>query len=148
MFETKEMLPKVDLVYDTEIDDIKKEYFFSNTQSYQELQNMIKDYVGADCWAITVNDEIVFNSYLDNSKHIRRFIEEDVIRDKILEDPHGNLLVYIHRRKANARIRIYMLNIYSWTINIDYVFNEKKFLISYSQSEEFKRLITNHMREI
>ena len=137
----KKMLPKVELPYNPEIDGVNKEYFTSDEDknSYESLKNMIKDFIGADCWAMSVNDEIIFNNYLDNSKSIRAFIEESVIRDKIWKDPHENLLVYIHRRKSNARIRIYMFYITTWTLNIDYVFSEKKFYVSYSQSEEFSK---------
>lgn len=128
------MLPKVEHPYEPEIeivDGVKKEY---DGDSYIEFQNMIKSFLGADCWAMTVDNELIFNSYLDNSKAIRSFIEEDLIRDKILKNPHENLLVYLHRRKKNAQIRIYMFYEDSWTINIDYIYSEKKFYISYSQS--------------
>jgi hypothetical protein len=130
------MLPKVEHAYEPEIDiyGVKKEYDADDKSSYESLQNMIKSLINADCWAMTVNNEVIFDSFLDNSKSIRLFIEEDIIRDKIVEDPHGSLLVYLHRRKTNARIRIYMLYTNSWTMNIDYVYSEKKFYISYSQS--------------
>jgi hypothetical protein len=130
------MLPKVEHPYEPEIDGVKKEYDDEDKNSYEAFQNMLKDFISADCWAVTVDDEIIFSGYLDPSKSIRSFIEEAVIRDKILEDPHANLLVYLHRRKSNARIRIYMFYTSSWTINIDYNFSEKKFNISYSKSEE------------
>jgi hypothetical protein len=69
---------------------------------------------------------------------IRSQIESQVVRDKILENPHGYLLVFLHRRKTNAKIRIYMFYKYTWTVNIDYVVSENKYYISYSQSKEHK----------
>jgi hypothetical protein len=132
------MLPKVEHQYEPEIEivnDVKKEYDGDDQSSYIEFQNMIKSFLEADCWAMTVNNEVIFNSYLDNSKLIRSFIEETLIRDKILKDPHSNLLVYLYRQKINAQIRIYMFYKNSWTINIDYNYLENKFYISYSQSK-------------
>lgn len=131
------MLPKVEHPYEPAtdiVDGVKKEYDIQDKNSYESFQNMMKSFIGSDCWAVTVNDEVIFDSYLDNSKSIRSFIEEDLIRDKILEDPHGSLLVYLHRRRTNARIRIYMFYQDSWTMNIDYVFLEGKCYITYSKS--------------
>lgn len=131
------MLPKVEYPYEPEanmVNGVQKVYEAEDKNTYEAFQNMIKKFVGADCWAMTVNDEVIFDSYLDNSKSIRSFIEEDVIRDKIFNNPHETLLVYLHRRNANARIRIYMFYSEPWTLNIEYVYLEKKFYISYSQS--------------
>lgn len=126
------MLPKVELErsFDPGFDNVKKEYSMSE---YQELIEKLKEFIGSDCWGLTVNDDVIFDSYLDNSKSIRLFIEEDVIRDKILNDPHGRLLVYLHRRQSNSRIRIYMSYTEPWTINIDFVYSDKKFYIYYSK---------------
>jgi hypothetical protein len=131
------MLPKVEHPYEPEtniVNDVKKEYDLNDKIIYEDFQNMIKGFISADCWGVTVDDEVVFDSYLDNSKSFRSFIEEDVIRDKILEDPHGSLLVYLHRRRTNSRIRIYMFYEDCWTMNIDYVYLEKKCYITYSKS--------------
>lgn len=136
-FYQKEMLPKVEYPYEPEanmVNGVQKVYEAEDKNTYEAFQNMIKEFIGSDCWAMTVNDEVIFDSYLDNSKSIRSFIEEDVIRDKILDNPHQNLLVYLHRRKSNAHIRIYMFYSEPWTLNIEYVYLEKKFYISYSQS--------------
>lgn len=131
------MLPKVEHPYEPEpnmVNGVQKVYEADDKNSYEAFQNMIKEFVGADCWGMTVNDDVIFDSYLDNSKSIRYFIEEDVIRDKIYNNPHESLLVYLHRRKTNARIRIYMFYSQPWTLNIEYVYLEKKFYISYSKS--------------
>ena len=134
------MLPQVDLPYEPDFQDIDKEYDTRdiNEESYQKLEKVIKYFLEGDCWALTVDNEVVFNSYKDNMKTIRSQIEAEMVRDKILESPHGYLLVFLHRRKTNAKIRIYMFYEYTWTVNIDYVVSEDKYYISYSQSKEHK----------
>jgi len=131
------MLPEVNLHYTPNFsEEFKKEYYTRDVDknSYNELEILIKKLVGDDCWAITVDNQIVFDSYNDNSKSIRSFIEDDVIRDKILESPHAYLLVHVNRRKTNSKIRIYMNYLDTWTVNIEYIVSEEKYCISFSKS--------------
>jgi len=141
-------LPQVNLTYDYHEVDFKTLLYYTSDidkQSYQQFQKIIQDFVGADCWALTVDDNIVFNSFPENENDIRTEITDDLIRDKIIENPHGSLLVHLIRRNRNARIRIYMFCSYSWTMNIDYKASHKVFQISFSQSQELKEYNQNRM---
>lgn len=104
--------------------------FSSNDeQSYDSFQNLLKEYLGADCWALQIDtedinrvssSEYVFNAYMDDKRSVRETIVEQIIREKIIENPHSNLLVYLHRRGRDAEIRIHMFMDQSLTILIHY----------------------------
>jgi hypothetical protein len=134
------LLPCVDLPYEY---DLRTYLYYSrdiDKQSYKDLENLIKDFIGSDCWAVTIDDDVIFNSYPSNKKKIRDSIMEEMIRDKMIENPHENFLVYIHRRRQNAKVRIYMFCGHPWTMNIDYKAEHKLFQVSFSQSKEFMEL--------
>jgi hypothetical protein len=142
-------LPQVHLPYDDPFDLKTLLYYSSNVDrnSYNELIKLIEECVGADCWALTVDDQIVFNSYpevheRDHPRSIRQEILEKMIRDSIDSDVHGNLLVHLFRRDKNCanplatrRIRIYMFREDAWTMNIDYKPIHKVFQVSFSKSK-------------
>ena len=65
-----------------------------NENNYQDLIKFVRDVVGADCWAVTVNEEQIFNSYV-NTKTFKDHIIDDVYRDKIIENPHSSIFVHI-----------------------------------------------------
>jgi len=136
-------LPIVDLPF--EHDDMSNEYEMDfntflyyapnlDSESYEQLEKLIQTFVGADCWAVTVNNQVLFNSYY--KKNIRNYILDDMVRDRIIENPHANLLVYLFRRKVDTRIRLYMFGGHTWTVNIDFKAKQKVFQVSFSQSLE------------
>ncbi len=126
-------LPKVNLPYDGFIS--KTMCFYSpdvNKESYETLENLIKGYVGSDCWAVVVDDEILFNNY--DRIGMRDKIINNQIRDKIIENPHTNLLVNLLRNKKDSLIRIYLFGSQSWTLNIEYKNDYKVFELSFYKS--------------
>ena len=140
-------LPEVNLPYECDAYDLNTFLFYSSDidrESYYHLNTLIWDYVGADCWAISVKEvniakeQVVYNSYPCKNKSIRKEIVEDLVRNEIIENPHSSLLVHIIRRKQNARIRLFMGQELTTTMNIDYKVNHKVFQISFSQSEAHK----------
>ena len=94
-------------------DDIKSTY------NMNDLYEMIKEYVGADCWAMTVNDEILWNSYNENSMTFKDLILESSIRSIVIDNPH-TLFCKIFHRRTPAKIVIYMFGSDSWGIIINY----------------------------
>jgi hypothetical protein len=83
-------------------------YFIDDDNEYEMLCNFVKTYVGADCRALTINDEIIFNSY-NELTNFKDQIHEDIIRDQIIRNPHRCLFCSIHRGIKNGVIRIYMM---------------------------------------
>jgi len=93
-------------------------YFIDDDNEYEMLCNFVKTYVGADCRALTINDEIIFNSY-NELTNFKDQIHEDILRDQIIRNPHRSLFCSIHRVikdketrelvRKNGVIRIYMM---------------------------------------
>lgn len=121
-------LPKLNSIMEKPdyVDTIEYKY---NTTDREKLVNLIKDLIGADCWAVTFDDEILFNEYVNKS--IREKIEDQNIRDSITDNVHRNLLVHSVRKYANSKIVIYMFGQNSWTVTIDYIADDCKFLLSF-----------------
>jgi hypothetical protein len=93
-------------------------YFIDNENDYETLCKFVKTYVDADCRALTINDEIIFNSYNELST-FKDQIYEDILRDQIIRNPHRSLFSPIHRGIINKEtgelvrkegvVRIYLM---------------------------------------
>jgi hypothetical protein len=137
------MLPRVEFDYEPQF-GISKVYYTreKDKTSYEELKTNIKNFlILEDCFALTIDDEIIFSFYPDNSKKIRTMIKQDILRNKILNHVENYLLRHIQIRHLDSRIRIYLYSSFPWTINIDYIALEDKFCLSFSQSKDYKYLI-------
>ena len=95
-------------------------FYANDDASYESLRSILKEYLEGDCWALQVDSEYIFNSYLDNQRTLRENILEQILRSKIIEDPHSHLLVYLHRMGHDAEIRIHMFIDNSLIITIQY----------------------------
>ena len=104
---------------------------------YSELLELISSYVSQDCWAFVINNEILFNSYNAQSKTFKQILEEKIIRDKIIEDPH-NILVEVNHRNINTRIEIYMFRLPGfYKLMIVYEAISQKYIIHRLNSQGF-----------
>ena len=72
-----------------------------------KIYEVISDLVGADCWAVTVDNDILYNQY-DSEKTIRDRIIDGMVRDQIIKTPHARLLVHLFRARKPAVVNIYM----------------------------------------
>lgn len=126
-------LPQVTIPYDYEMETYL--YYNFDPQSYETLMGHVKSFVGADCWAITVDKQIVFSNYNQNYRSYRQRILDSVVRQEIYDNPHS-LFVHFHREKKPLRIRIYMFQKHTWCMNIDYDPKFKLYRISFSRSDE------------
>ena len=85
---------------------------------YNALCKFVKKYVNADCRALTINDEVIFDSYNELTS-FKSQILEDILRDQIVKNPHRSLFSPVHRGKKDPLtgelirkkgvIRIYMM---------------------------------------
>ena len=75
---------------------------------YNSICKFVKTYVNADCRALTINDEVIFNSYNEHTSFQGQILE-GVLRDQIVKNPHRSLFCPVHRRKKEGVIRIYMM---------------------------------------
>ena len=94
-----------------------KTYAYNDAEQYEEFQEEFLNYVTGDCHAITLNDEVLYNSYDDKS--VREQLQEDMIRDKIMDRPHS-LFVKLFRTDEKARVIVYLFGQNPWFVAIHY----------------------------
>ena len=80
-----------------------KTYRANNIEEYGKFLEIVKDYVGPDCWAIKVNDETLFNFYQDMS--VKEYIQLSILHDKIADRPHI-LFVKMFEKRVDGTIII------------------------------------------
>lgn len=101
-----------------------------NQYNKDDIDDMIKEIVGADCWAVTIDDNIVFNNYDEHELTPRERVNNVVIRDMITKDPHMTIVVNMYRG-YNKYFDIYLFDSDNPTrINVTrngYLFNVKVF---------------------
>lgn len=109
-------------------------YYIDDEKHYADFQEEIQTYVGADCHAITFDDEILYNSYTEKS--IRERLEDDLIRDKIISNPHA-LFVNLFKKGANAKVVLYMFGKYPWFVAIYYNAERNLIDVEYYKSNAY-----------
>lgn len=110
-----------------------------NENNYQDLIKFVRDVVGADCWAVTVNEEQIFNSYV-NTKTFKDHIIDDVYRDKIIENPHSSIFVHINRENKDNILDIYMFGTESYKYHIVYNAEKKEYnKVIYMSKNHYKK---------
>jgi len=95
--------------------ELKKSYHIPSDM--EALYSVISDLVGADCWALTVGDETLFNSYDDNG--LKNSLADDLIRSAIIARPH-KLMCRVYRSNVDQVINIYMFGSNSWRVQLTY----------------------------
>jgi hypothetical protein len=92
-------------------------YHVKNTDEYGEFLETLKEYVGGDCWAIKVNDEVLFDCYKDLSH--KEQLQVSILRDKIVDCPHL-LFTDMFTMKKDSTIMIDMYSNVSLVVKITY----------------------------
>jgi hypothetical protein len=100
-----------------------------NTE-YINFCEFIEQVLSGDCWAVKVNDEILFNYFNEHEKSYRDRILDDVIRQELIDDVHGSLFVQLFRKNKDADIIIYMFGDETWAYKIEFCGDTVSFKIS------------------
>jgi len=133
------------------ISTLSGKYTPENKKKFLEF---IRNYIGADCWAVVLNDETLFNSYTNaifsvddmkvkyNKSYIQ-MLNEVNIREN-LTDPSSNLDLYHYMlqhqtSKISYTLNIYMFNYNSYRIEVMYHPDTDTFTISGFMSEGYKK---------
>jgi|SRR3989304_7634334 len=133
-------LQKVQIDYTTDGEDMLEESRkCAGTYDYHQFYKIFKDLIGGDCWALTVNDEIIFNS-IDKNRPIREYICDDMIRTALIDVPH-KLFVHLFRAHREASVCVYIYEHDSFVYHIRFVplpDDECKFIVKchYSKTLE------------
>ena len=94
-----------------------KTYRANNTDEYGKFLEIVKDYVGPDCWAIKVNEETLFDFYQDMS--VKEYIQLSILHDKIADRPHI-LFVNMFNKRKDSTIMIEMYSNVDLVVKITY----------------------------
>jgi hypothetical protein len=108
-------------------DDTLQPCIYDN-DSYDNFLNIFKELVSADCWALVVDDQMIFNSY--QPKSLRNKLLDKIVRDYIIENPHS-IFCELFRNKKNSKIVVYMFQVNTWFMVIDYLANNDTFDVKY-----------------
>jgi len=98
-----ELLPIADIPMELEMAGV------ISTQSafaYDKFTKEIKDHLENDCWALTINNEVLFNGFAEQT--FNEFMLDHMKRDALINNVHGALLVKINRENKPVIGRIYM----------------------------------------
>jgi len=91
----------------------------NNETQMETFYAHVKDLIGADCWAVKIDDEILFNSY-NTSKPMLDKIQDRMVRNTLISDVHGALFVDLFRGQKERIIVLYMFGEKCWFYHIGY----------------------------
>ena len=108
-------------------------YLSQNDDTYYDLRERIQNLIGADCWAVVVNDELLFSSYNISSMTIREHMEYSMIRDLLYTRVHWSIFDNFNRSNKVNTLDVYMFSTESnpWKVHVEYEPTEKKYTLSY-----------------
>jgi hypothetical protein len=116
-------------------------YIYTTKKVYSKddtIDELIKGLVGSDCWAVSVNDkEVLFNNYTNyilnttqyESFSYKNWIQENIIREAIIENVHHSILVAFYRSKVDNHLDIYMFGDNSWKVRVSFKASDKTFSV-------------------
>ena len=114
-------------------------YSVNDTSQYDEFLEEFTAYVSGDCHAITIDDEILYNSYDYNEKSVREIIQEKAIRGTIINDPHS-IFVQLFIEKRNSKVILYMFGNTPWFVCIYYNALLHTLTLEYYKSKKYEEV--------
>ena len=117
-----------------EEDDANETYDFET--EYDKLIDVVKEYVSSDCHAVLLDNEVIYNMYQYQQNSYRQRIEENVIRDKIIDNPHRHLFSPLLVENRNFSIEIFMFRENPWKLVILFDSDDKKFTLLKKKEDE------------
>jgi hypothetical protein len=111
----------------------------NDPESLTTVPDEIVNYLGGECYALLVNNEVIFNSY-DQMHSLRDNIIEDIIHDTLLRPSQINRLILkkIEKMNVDSTIEIYMNPLHdSWKVRIDYNSKEKTYTFTKAYTEGY-----------
>lgn len=89
--------------------------FYIDRQDETNLCAFIRGLVGADCWALTLGQMVVYNYYGD--EHIDGYL--GFSRDSVIDNPN-TVVEYIRSGGIDTYIDIYMFRNHPWKVRLSY----------------------------
>jgi hypothetical protein len=141
MFDFDSLLPKVDIPYEYNGDDIDTFVYYDyevDKNSYYTLMDWVSSFLESDCWAMSVNNEVLFNDYPKGITYKQR-IENEWYRNQICRAPHECIFSYFGFESKDQQVKIYLSYDYPCMVKIDYKYNMKCYQVSFYQSEKYQQ---------
>jgi len=110
------------------------EYVVINKNNYDEFLERIEEILIGDVWAITVDNEIIFNYY--EPKSIKEKIQDNIIRHEVSQYPHLLFTNMIDQGK-DGKIIFYLFGQWPWYVVINYDSGFKRFKVDYFKSYKY-----------
>jgi hypothetical protein len=123
-----ETLPVITNIIKTFDDDMCKSYVYNIPNEYDDFIQLFKDMISSDCWALVVDEQIIFNSY--QNKSLRNKLLDKVVRNHIIDNPHS-LLCELFVNKKDAKIVVYMFGQNSWFMVTNFSYENNTFDVKY-----------------
>lgn len=77
--------------------------------AYYNLMRELTDLVGDDCWAVTYNDEVLYNAFVPPALARDRILQ-DILRDSVTKDMNAHLIHDAVLHEATVRMYMYYAN--------------------------------------
>ena len=103
----------------TELFFTRNSYSISNAEQYHELCSELEEYIGADCHAFTIDNEVIFNSFEEELSFANQ-LKQDIYRDYLTRNIHSYLLCKINRRNRVTVFKIYMFRTNSYIVEVTF----------------------------
>jgi hypothetical protein len=104
---------------------------------YKKLTNIISEYIEADCFAVKLDNCILFNIN-DVNLSPRDYIMEQMIRDKLIESPHRYLLSNMFRKNNDFILEIFMSRTTPWKLVVRYSYIREHFFLYKLVSQQYR----------
>ena len=75
------------------------------SEEYEAFLAILKEYLEGDCWALTVDKEVIFNAY--RKLTVKQELESHILRDKFVDCPHL-LFTEMIDKEEDAHVVVYM----------------------------------------
>ena len=106
-----------------------------NMFGYNKFTDLLQDLIASDCWAITIDDETIINSFAEQT--VQEFILDSIKREALINNVHRSLLVKINRGNARVVGKIYMLGPHGYVFVFEYDPITKIYITYYLKTDEF-----------
>ena len=107
----------------------EKFYELDKDESYNEVLLNVSEFVNGDCHAIVLDGEIIYNIYNEELSY-REKINEDIVRQKIADQPHRHLFCQVLRKNKDFTVEIFMFKENPWKLVIRFDLDNSQFHLS------------------
>ena len=90
----------------------------------------IKDH---DCWAIVINDEIIYNKYT-TKKSFKTILEEENVKNTLCNNPIEMIYLFMNSNESDCKVCLYMLEENPYFITIKFNESGSSAILEYTKS--------------